>query len=275
MASVRLQPIGSFADLGYQRNTQRGHHPLHTRAYKLANFCSFRTKNVEVEFVVHLQDHSAPQLTLSDFLVYSDHRQLDQVGSRALYRGIDGIPLCIAADDGIGTVYVPEESLATEQCGDVALSLGFGNTPIHIRFNPRVRGKVTFDQGLGFCTGDIEPFAKPESRDAVDDPEVGRFSSAAHVIRDFYKRQPVYFGGCGSVDVFSMEESLYQALVFTQMRHQPQLDLRIVCAHENTFVIVRYESSPQPPPDFGPDRNVLQIGIAAGETSRGSDGLIE
>lgn len=58
-ASVCLQPVGSFADLGYQRNAQRGHHALHTRANQLADFCSFGTEHVEVQFVMHLQDHTA------------------------------------------------------------------------------------------------------------------------------------------------------------------------------------------------------------------------
>lgn len=58
-ASVCLQPVGTFADLGYQRNAQRGHHTLHTRANQLADFCSFGTEHVEVQFVMHLQDHTA------------------------------------------------------------------------------------------------------------------------------------------------------------------------------------------------------------------------
>ena len=73
------------------------------------HFLFFRIDG-EVEFVVYLQDEFRTEVGVFEAAVYAYHGHLDDVGSRALYGGVDGIALgkgahgVVAAVGAVGRV---------------------------------------------------------------------------------------------------------------------------------------------------------------------------
>mgnify|MGYP000995483950 CR=1 FL=1 len=60
----------------------------------------------------------------------------------------------------------------------------------------------------------------------------------------------------------------------TEVRHQTKLYLRIVGTEEGT-AFVRYEGLTDSTAFGSTDGDVLDVGVAAGEATRGGDGLVE
>ena len=58
-------------------------------------------QDLEVQFVVDLQDHLAPDALLFEPFMDAYHRHLDNVGCRALNRCVDGISFSKAAHRGV------------------------------------------------------------------------------------------------------------------------------------------------------------------------------
>ena len=135
---------------------------------------------------MYLQDHTTTEPPLTDRFVQADHGDLDEVGGRALQRGIDGIALGIASDDGIGAIDVRQEATAVEERRHVTLLLSGLDDLRHVASHPRIGGKVAVDKLFGLLAGDREPFAEPKGRDPVDDTEVGGLGPTAHVGRDLF-----------------------------------------------------------------------------------------
>ena len=87
---------------------------LHLVHHDAANLFYFRFGHVEVKFIVHLHNHqvvlgglrSLRQNLLCKAAMDTDHRYLDDVGSRSLNRGIDGIALRETAYRGVAAQYV-------------------------------------------------------------------------------------------------------------------------------------------------------------------------
>ena len=68
--------------------------------------------------------------------------------------------------------------------------------------------------------------------------------------------------GCFAMNIFPLLKSLNQGWIFRQMRHYPELDLRIISIQNDMIVILGNESLSNFPADFCPDRYILQIRIA-------------
>ena len=69
-------------------------------------------------------------------------------------------------------------------------------------------------------------------------------------------------------------EGFDESSVLAEVRHQTQLDLRVVGTEEGR-PLVGDEGGTDGTPFGSADRDVLDVGVAAGETAGGSDGLIE
>ena len=76
------------------------------------------------------------------------------------------------------------------------------------------------------------------------------------------------------VDVFAAPERVDERLLLGQVREHPQFDLGIVGGNQHASGIGN-ERAPDLAAEIGADRNVLQVGIAAAETPRGGDRLVE
>ena len=109
---VRLQPVGPRADAHLERDAQLGVDGLHRRAHEVGDFVEFVQRDVEIEFVMHLQQDLGAKATAAQLLLEAYHSDLDEVGGRALQRGVDGVALGIAAHDGIGAVDVGQGASA-------------------------------------------------------------------------------------------------------------------------------------------------------------------
>ena len=63
------EPRGAMADADLEGNEERRVDRLHRRAYKLGHLFEFGEGDVEVQFVVHLQDHATTEPSLTDRFV--------------------------------------------------------------------------------------------------------------------------------------------------------------------------------------------------------------
>ena len=88
-----------------------------------------------------------------------------------------------------------------------------------------------------YCCGraaiDLEPAREPESGHAVDQPEVDGLRLAPLVRVHRLERHAEDLRGGGLVHVAIFGESLEQAGIVGQVRHDAQLDLRIVRRHQH------------------------------------------
>ena len=76
------------------------------------------------------------------------------------------------------------------------------------------------------------------------------------------------------MDVLPRAEGLDEGGVFAEVCHQTQLDLRVVGAEEGTACI-GYEGLADGTTLGRTDGDILDVGVAAGEATRGGDGLVE
>ena len=77
------------------------------------------------------------------------------------------------------------------------------------------------------------------------------------------------------MDVGAVREGGEHGLVSAHRSHDAQLDLRVVGRDEHVVLVARHDGGANELAAVGADRNVLQIGIGGGETSRLGEGLRE
>ena len=124
---------------------------------------------------MYLQDDARQQSAFAQLAVYGDHRQFHDVGRAALDRGVDRVALGQPADDRIARTDVRQHPLASEQRADVAGFAGFAYHVLHVFFDAREGGEISVDDRFRFGARNLQPLGEPESGDAVNDAEVGRF----------------------------------------------------------------------------------------------------
>ena len=95
-----FEPVGTEATVGNEGHIE-GVSVLHLLDDDAFNDLFLLRINGEVEFVVHLQDHLAPDALFPEAVEDTDHGHLDDVGSSALDRGIDGVTLGKATHGGV------------------------------------------------------------------------------------------------------------------------------------------------------------------------------
>ena len=76
------------------------------------------------------------------------------------------------------------------------------------------------------------------------------------------------------MDVFAGAEDLFQHLLLGDVGEHPQLDLAVV-GGKQAGALLGDEAGAHGPTDLGPDRDVLQVGIGAGEAAGGRRRLVE
>ena len=68
----------------------------------------------EVEFVVYLENHLATDALSLEAIEDMDHSHLDDVGSGALNRGVDGVAFSKATNDAVGRVDIRQVTTTSE-----------------------------------------------------------------------------------------------------------------------------------------------------------------
>ena len=133
--------------------------------------------------------------------------------------------------------------------------------------------EIVVDNLLGFGAGDPQPGREPEGRDAVQDPEIGCLGVAALVGRHLLGCLVVDFCRRDGMDILAVQEGVDHDRVVGEVRHQSQLDLRVVGRQEQTSGI-GYEGTAYAAALFLAYRNVLQVGRRRRQSSRGRHVLV-
>ena len=210
---------------------------------------------------MHLQDHAAAEVLLAETAPDADHGDLNNVCGCTLYRGIDGAPLGVTADDGVARPDVGQEEAAAEERLHVTLLRGRLDRCVHVSLDAWVGGEVAVDQLAGFGAGDGEALGQAKGGDAVDDAKVGRLGAAAHVGGDLLGGDAEDLGGRGGVDVGTVAEGVGHVFVAAEMGHDAQLDLRIVGRKEDGFGVVSGEGFADLAAQLLAHGDVLQVGV--------------
>ena len=204
--------------------------------------------------------------------MHGDHRQLDQVGRGALHRRIDGGALRGRAARAVGRVDLGQPEPAAEHRLHEALALGLGARALHVARHARVSGEVAVDVELGRLALDVQVGRQPEGAHAVDQAEVDDLGGAPLIGRDLAHRHAEHLAGGGAMHVLAGVERRQQALVAADVRHDAQLDLRVVGA-DDYGPGRRDEGLADTPPFRRAYRNVLQVGVAGAQATGHGDRL--
>ena len=97
---VGLEPVLSETGIGNERDVQ-GEGILHLFNHDTLHLFLLLWIDAEVEFVVYLKDHLALDALGLKALENVDHGYLDDIGSCALDRCVDGVALSKAANGGV------------------------------------------------------------------------------------------------------------------------------------------------------------------------------
>ena len=108
---VRLQPVAAPSAVGDKGYAQTGG-SLHLLNDNALDEFFLRRHHAEVEFVVYLQNHAALHALGLHAFVDADHGNLYDVCRTALYGGVYGVALGIAAHGGVVAVDVGQMTLA-------------------------------------------------------------------------------------------------------------------------------------------------------------------
>ncbi len=109
---------------------------------------------------------------------------------------------------------------------------------------------------------------------AVDQTKVDGLGITALFRRHLDRHHAEYFGGGGAVYVHAFLERLQQRFIARQMRHDAQLNLRII-GRDNLVPRRRNKRLANAPAFGGADRDVLQIGVAGTQPPRHRHGLVK
>src|SRR5258708_34627500 len=96
----------------------------------------------------------------------------------------------------------------------------------------RITGEVACDVGLRGGTLQAQLLCQTERRHPVDQPEVDHLGVAALLGSDLLERASENLSRGGAVNVLPRPERAQQILVPREVRHDSQLDLRIIGAHD-------------------------------------------
>jgi hypothetical protein len=88
-----LVPVGTDADFRQQRHLDSSATPAIRRGTASRAQSSSASRHLEHQFVVHLHHHARGPLLARPARLHGDHRQLDEVGRRALHGRVDGLAL--------------------------------------------------------------------------------------------------------------------------------------------------------------------------------------
>ena len=121
----------------------------------------------------------------------------------------------------------------------------------------------------------MQPLREAEGGDAVHDAEVRRLGAAALLARHLGQGDAVDLRRRGGMDVIPVAERLHEVPVLAEVRHDAELDLRVVRGHDHALRRPRDEGLADLLSAFGADGDVLQVRVGAGQAAGGRKRLIE
>ncbi len=205
----------------------------------------------------------------------ADHRHFDDIGGGALDGGIDGVAFSHAAYHGIPGVDIAQVAPPSENGLHVLFFACFLHGGFHILLNPRIQLEIAVYQLLSLLAADMEPLCQSPGGNAVYDAEIGSLCAAPHFQRHLFQGHVIYLRCGGGMHVDAVVKGIHQFLVAAQVRHQPQLHLRIVCGEKHEIIFAGHESLPDFSALFRADGDILQVRVQAAEPSCGGFRLVE
>ena len=116
---------------------------------------------------------------------------------------------------------------------------------------------------------------RPKSLQPVGDPEVDHLGhrplAERHLGRVLVEHQRRGL----AVEVGVAGERVAQVLVARHVGEDPQLDLAVVGGDQRQVVATGHERAPDPSPERGPDRDVLEVRVGRRQAAGRGDGLVE
>ena len=213
----------------------------------------------------------------------AEHRLLHQVGGGALHRHVDRHPLGGAALHPVGRVDLGDVAAAAHQRGDIAGLLGVLLAAVQVALHLRVLLEVGLDEAIGLGDRHAGVAREAEGAEAVDDPEVGALGDPPLVGGHLLLRDVVDQRGRAAVDILAPLEGGDQVLVAAEVGQDAEFHLRVVRADQDRLLVreeavrravVGDERAAHLAPEFGADRDVLQVGVDRAEPPGRRDRLV-
>ena len=172
----------------------------------------------------------------------------------------------------VAGVDLRQPQAAAEHGLDVALLFRLYTGAVHVIFHAGIAREITLYVSGGRAAFHAQLFGQTERGHPVDQAEVDDLGVAALLAGHLLGRGHKNFRSRRSMDVLVIGEGLEQARIARQVRHDAQLDLRIVGGHD---VIARPgdEGLAYAPPLGGAHRDVLQVRIVGCQTPGDRNGL--
>ena len=152
---------------------------------------------------------------------------------------------------------------------------GLVDDPAEVVAHPAEGQEVLVHQLAGLARLDAQLLAEAERGQAVGEAVVHRLDLGPHRGGDGVGVDVEDPGGGDRVEVAAGLERLDQQLVLGEVGHDPHLDLAVVGRHQGLEALAHHEALADPAPLLGADRDVLQVGLGAGEPAGRRDGLVE
>src|SRR5581483_395575 len=262
----QIAPVGPEGKIGDEWNIELDH-AFHLRTHQRANLFCLVEGHFEEQFVMHLQNHARLEIAFCQLAIERDHRQLNQIGSCALQRRIDGRTLGKAALVGVATLDVRNRSQPSEERAYKAIFPRLRQRLFDERFYTFIPSEVALDISFRFRLRNAKLRRQSEGGDAIDDTEVHGLGAIARLLVHGIDRDAEDLTSRERVDVDLFGIGAHQQRIATEMREQPQLNLRVVGGKE-LCAGPRNEGCANLAPQFRAHWNILQIRIDGGEPSR-------
>ena len=246
---------------------------LHLIAHHRSQALDLLDGALEIEFVVHLQDHTGGKALGTQARRNAHHRDLDDVRRRTLHRVIHCRALAKTPELRILALELGDMATAAKHRLGIPDLLRLRHHSIKEGAHARIRLEVTVDHLARLGHGNVQRLREPICLLPIHDAEVDRLGAAPELGRDLFHRHAEHARGGLSMEILALVERCDQMLIGREMRKQPQLDLTVVDRKEDRPLTCRKRRLDRMT-ELGARRDVLQVGVARRKTARSGDGLV-
>ena len=235
--------------------------------YQSGGGLRFGAGHLEHELIVHLQHHPSREAPLAQRGVNADHRDLDQVGGRALQGGVRGGPLTECPDVEVLVLELGDVAPPAEQRLDVAPLPGLGDCAVEPGAHAGEAAEVLLNERARLVLRDAQLAGQREGALPINGGEVDRLGPRAHLRGHLLLGHAEDDGRCLAVDIPALSEGGDKGRIAGEVGQKPQLDLRVVGGQEHG-PRRRHERAADRLSPLGAHGDVLQVGVRAREPSR-------
>src|SRR5579864_7971143 len=175
---MRLLPVRPVTDVDLERHAQRRHR-RHQRRQITQDVRDLFLGRFEHELVVHLENQLRAKTLALEMALYGDHRELDEIGGRALHRRVDRGALGACPARAACRANIGQEEPPPEYRFDVALLARELARALHVRRDTGMAREIAVDELLRRRALDIELRREAERAHAVYESKIDGLDVAA------------------------------------------------------------------------------------------------